>query len=118
MREFHRFCDFWGIFRRAVQEVIPGRPDAWEVLGSVDALERLIGHPSVVDYHYILSARPPVGSQGGGEVTDRVRKVINRQKLPKPDRLAANEMDRRGKLTKEQRLDLELHEARQLAAAL
>jgi hypothetical protein len=118
MREFDRFCQHWGIYRRPVQEAIDGRPDAWEVLGSVDALERLIAHPAVARWHYILSVKPPVGSQGSGEVTDRVRKAINRAKLAKPDRLAAEETERRARLPLEERLDVELHEARQLAAAL
>jgi hypothetical protein len=118
MREFERFCQHWGIFRRPVQECIDGRPDAWEVLGSVDALERLIGHPAVIRWHYILSVKPPVGAQGSGEVSDRVRRVINRQRLHKPDRLAWEETERRAKLPKEERQDIELAEARARAAAL
>ena len=118
MREFDRFCEHWGIFRRPVQECIPGRPDVWEVLGSVDALERLIGHPAVIRWHYILSVKPPVGAQGSGEVSDRVRRVINRQRIAKPDRLAWEETDRRAKLPKEERQDIELAEARARAAAL
>jgi hypothetical protein len=118
MREFERFCEHWGIFRRPVQAAVNGRPDAWEVLGSVDALERLIGHPAVVRWHYILSVKPPLCVQGAGEVTDRVRRVINRQRLHKPDRLAWEETDRRAWLSREQRLDIELAEARARAAAL
>jgi hypothetical protein len=117
-REFDRFCGHWGIYRRPVQEAIDGRPDAWEVLGSVDALERLIGHPAVVRWHYILSVKPPVGAQGSADASDRVRKVINRQRLPKADRLAWEETERRAKLPHEARLDIELAEARARAAAM
>ena len=117
-REFHRFCDHWGIHRRPVQEFIDGRPSAWEVLGSVDALERLVGHPSVVDFHYILDVKAPLTAQGGGEVTDRVRRVIQRQRLPKADRLAWEETDRRARLPKDQQQDIELAEMRARAAAL
>jgi hypothetical protein len=118
MREFERFCLHWGIFRRPVQEAIEGRPHVWEVLGSVDALERLIGHPCVVDWHYCLSVKPPMSAQGGGEVSDRVRRVINRQRLPKADRIAFEETERRAKLPHEVRLDIELAEARARAVAL
>lgn len=117
-REFHRFCRFHGIHARAVQESIPGRPEAWECLGTVDSLERLVGHPSVVSWHYILSTRPPMCSQGAGEASDRVRRVINRQRLPKADRLAWEENRRREKLPKEERETIELEEARARAAAL
>src|SRR5947209_16339818 len=118
MREFDRFCQVWGLFRRPVQAAIDGRPDAWEVLGSVDALEPLIGHPAVVRWHYILSVKPPVGAQGSGEASDRVRRVINRQRLPKADRLAWEETDRRAKLPKEELEDIELAELRARMAAL
>jgi hypothetical protein len=118
MREFDRFCQHWGIFRRPVQEAIDGRPDAWEVLGSVDALERLIGHPAIVRWHYVLSVKPPMAAQGSGEVTDRVRKAIHRQRMHKPDRLAWEETSRRARLSREQQQDIELAEARARAAAL
>ena len=118
MREFHRFCSHHGIHPRPVQESIPGRPDAWECIGSVDALERLIAHPAVVRWHYILNVKPPVGGQGGGEVTDRVRQAIRRQRMPKPDRLALEETERRARLPQEEQLDIELGEARQRAALL
>jgi hypothetical protein len=118
MREFARFCERWGVHRRPAQEGYGDRPDAWEVLGSVDALERLIGHPAILNWHYILNVAPPRAAQGGGEVTDRVRKAIRLARMPKADRLAAEETERRARLPKEERLDLELHEARQLAAAL
>jgi hypothetical protein len=118
-REFHRFCQFQGIHVRPVQTVREdGRADWFEVIATVDSLERLIGHPSIVDFHYILSTRPPVGGQGAGEVTDRVRKTIREARMHKPDRLALEETERRAKLTTEERLDIELDEARQLAAAL
>jgi hypothetical protein len=117
-KEFHRFCTYHGLHARAVQAVINDRPDAFEVIGTVDALERLIGHPAVADFHYILSVRPPVGAQGSGEVTDRVRKSINRDRLPKADRLAAEENARRARLPKDKQLDIELAEARARAAAL
>jgi hypothetical protein len=118
MREFHRFCAHNGIHPRPVQEAVPGRPDAWECIGSIDALERLIGHPAVMRWHYILDVRAPVGGQGCGEVTDRVRHAINRDRLPKADRLAAEETERRARLSRKEQLDIELHEARQRAAAL
>lgn len=118
MREFDRFCCHWGIYRRPAQEAYGDRPDAWEVLGSVDALERLIGHPAVVRWHYILSVKPPVGAQGSGEVTDRVRKAVRRQQMPKADRLAWEETERRARLPKEERDDIELAELRARAAAL
>jgi hypothetical protein len=118
MREFARFCTHWGIHAFPVQEAIDGRPDAWECIGSVDALERLIAHPAVVRWHYILNVQPPFGAQGSGEVTDRARKAINRARLAKPDRLAAEETERRARLPQEERLDFELHEAKQRAAAL
>jgi hypothetical protein len=117
-REFRRFCDRHGIHPRPVQECIDGRPDAWECIGSVDALERLIGHPAVVRWHYILNVKPPVGAQGAGEVTDRVRRSINRDRLPKADRLAAVENERRDRLSREAQLDIELAEARARLAAL
>ena len=118
MRELTRFCSHVGIHLRPVQEVVDGRPDAFEAIGTVDALERLIGHPAILNWHYILSTPIPRGAQGSGEVSERVRKVINRQRLPKADRLAADEWERRAKLSREERLDMELHDARQLAAAL
>jgi hypothetical protein len=118
MREFDRFCRHWGIFRRPAQEAYGDRPDSWQVLGSVDALERLIGHPAVIRWHYILSVKPPMGAQGSGEVSDRVRRVITRQRLPKADRLAWEETERRARLPKEEREDIELAEARARAAAL
>jgi hypothetical protein len=118
-KEFHRFCAYRGLHARPVQESVDGRPDFFEVVGAnVDGLERLIGHPAVEDFHYILSTRVPVGSQGAGEVSDRVRRVINRQRLPKAERLAWEENDRRGKLTKDAWQDIELAEARARAAAL
>jgi hypothetical protein len=43
---------------------------------------------------------------------------MNRQRLPKPDRLAWEENDRRAKLPKEERENLELAEARARAAVL
>jgi hypothetical protein len=98
--------------------VIEGRPDAFEVVGAVDSLERLVGHPSVVRWHYILDVKPPVGAQGSGEVTERVRRSINRDRLPKGDRLALAETQRRARLSREERLDIELAEARARAAAL
>jgi hypothetical protein len=118
MREFNRFCEHWGIYRRPVQEVVEGRPDAWEVIGPVDALERLIGHPAVVRWSYILSVKPPLCSQGAGEVTDRVRKSIRRDHMPKADRLAVEETERRARLSREEQLDIELAEAKARAAAL
>jgi hypothetical protein len=118
MREFDRFCQHWGIFRRPVQECIDGRPDAWEVLGSVDALERLIGHPAVIRWHYVMSVKPPMNAQGSGEVTDRVRNVIRMTRMPKADRLAAEENERRARLPRDQQLDIELSEARAREAAL
>lgn len=118
MREFHRFCQHWGVHPRPVQECVPGRPDAWECIGSVDALERLIAHPAVVRWHYILDVKPPVGAQGSGEVSDRVRRVINRQRLAKADRLAWEETDRRARLPKDQQQDIELAEVRARATAL
>ena len=117
-REFHRFCDHWGIYRRPVQTFIEGRPSVWECVSSVDALERLAGHPSVADFHYILDTPVPRGGQGAGEVTDRVRKAISRDRLPKADRLAWEENDRRARLSREQQQDIELAEARARAAAL
>jgi len=118
MREFDRFCEHWGVFRRPVQEAIDGRPHAWEVLGTVDALERLIGHPCVVDWHYCLSVKPPMGAQGSGEVTDRIRKAIRRDRMPKADKLALEETERRAKLSREEQLDIELVEAKAREAAL
>jgi hypothetical protein len=118
MREFHRFCARHGIHARPVQECIDGRPHVWECVGSVDGLERLIGHPAVVRWEYILDVKPPRAAQGSGEVTDRVRKSISRDRLPKADRLAAEENARRARLPKEQQQDIELAEARARAAAL
>src|SRR5206468_1894482 len=73
----------------------------------------------------VLPTRPiPIGralanaAQGSGEVTDRVRKSINRDRLPKADRLAAEEYARRARLPKDKQLDIELAEARARAAAL
>jgi hypothetical protein len=117
-REFHRFCTCHGLHARPVQASVEGRPDFFEVVGTVDGLERLVGHPAVVDFHYVLSTRVPVGSQGAGEVSDRVRRVINRQRLPKVERLAWEETERRAKLPKEEREDIELAEARARMAAL
>jgi hypothetical protein len=125
MREFRRFCDYWGIDvaprgHRFDPEVgdYDSRPDAWECMGEPDALQMLIGHKSIVDWHYIMDAKPPMGAAGSGEVSDRVRKVINRQRLNKPDRLAWEESERRAKLPKDERETIELEEARARLAAL
>jgi hypothetical protein len=64
-----------------VQEVIDGRPDAFECIGTVDALERLIGHPAATNHHYILSVAPPRAARTvldrGGNVA-----VVFRRHLP------------------------------------
>jgi hypothetical protein len=117
-RNFHRFCQFHGLHVTPVQEVIPGRPDAFEVLGTMGSLERLTSHPAVVRFHYALNVRPNVRAGGGGEMTDNARKAVRESRMHKPDRLAAEENARRARLPREEQLDLELHDARQLAAAL
>jgi hypothetical protein len=66
MREFRRFCGHAGIDAHPVQEMAESRPLAYECIGTVESLERLIGHPAVANWHYILNVRPPVQSIGSG----------------------------------------------------
>jgi len=112
MREFTRFCAHWGIHARPVQEVIDGRPDAFECIGTVDALERLIGHPAVTNHHYIMDAKPPLGAAGGGSPDGvNVKRALRDQRTPKADRLARDETERRERLTADERDTIALREA-------
>jgi hypothetical protein len=111
MRKFERFCHQNGIDARPVQDVTDtGRPHAWECVGTLESLEALTEHEAVADWHLIVSVRVPLCSGGSGEVTERVRKAINRSRLHRPDREAAEENDRRARLPKDERERIDLAE--------
>jgi hypothetical protein len=114
-REFKRFCERYSIHARPVQEVIDGRPDAWEcVAADVEALERLIAADFVVHWHYIMSTRVPLMSGGSGQMTPRASLSRRDTRMPRAERLANAERERRAMLDPEQKLDIELAEAREL----
>ena len=92
-----------------------GQVDAFEVIGDMRSLTRLVNHASVVRWHYLLDVKPPRGGQGSGEITDRVAKSIRHYSRPKAERIAIEETQRRTKLPVDQQWDIELAEARQRA---
>jgi hypothetical protein len=118
MRQFHAHSAANGIHGERVQEFPDERQEAWECLGSVEALEALTGHPAVVRWHYILNVRPPRGASGSGEVTERVARSIRRGKMHRPDRDAVEETERRAKLPADERAGLEIAEEMARASAI
>jgi hypothetical protein len=124
MREFQRFCSHRGIETRLVDTNLENHPDAWECVGSVPDLERLIDHPSVLDWHYIMNVRPPrFGGKNDShpepipkDVSASTARAIRLSKLCRAEREAAEEIARRKRLTAEERSALELAELNEIAA--
>jgi hypothetical protein len=120
LREFTRYCEHLGVHSFGVQSFSEnGRSDVFECLGSIDALERLIGHAAVRDWSYILNVRPPRWAMGTGNADGvNAKRSIRDTKLSQPDRRAAAEWERRARLTRDEVDDIELFEAKQRRDAL
>lgn len=128
--EFARFCTLNGLDARLVHEGVEPGVNAYEVVGGVADLRKLIRHATVARWHYVMGVRPPracgpardrlsgvVQSPAGSipsNVPDRVRRAILCSRLPRADREAVAETERRSRLPQAERLAIELDEAQQL----
>jgi hypothetical protein len=85
-RELERFCARIGVDAQPVQYVRDELPNAYECVGSLEALERLTAHPVVEDWHLIVAVRVPTGAQGSGP--EKVRPSLG-SAFGKPAQVAA-----------------------------
>ena len=130
MRDFRRFCERHGLHAEAVHE----EADAYQVVGTVEALERLMGHPSVRETHLIMNVRPPrfagpprdaqtgVPQLPAGpmpkDASANVRREVKRRSMSKDERIAEEVRQERKLLSKEERERIEVREAVALEEAL
>lgn len=116
MGQFHAHTLAAGIAKGLIED---GHGDAWECVGDPAALAALIDHPAVIRWHYPLSARPPFRASGAGSGdTDGARRAVFYARLPKREKRAVDERDRRALLTPAQRGKLARQESRDVTAAL
>lgn len=86
-KRFHHFCQRNGINARPVwdvgQVVLADRADAYECIGSADALARLVGEDggermeAVIEWHFPLNVRAPrCAGTGSGEKTKKLQEMM------------------------------------------
>jgi hypothetical protein len=112
-REFTRYLAYLGAHAFPVgDELADGRADAYEVIGTVETLERVIQNPYVREWHYIMNVRPPrlggtVARDGltgvvqsptpriPADASASVRDMLQTQRMGQGDRMAKGETERR-----------------------
>jgi hypothetical protein len=71
--EFHRFCRLNALDALLIDE----DRNAYEVVGGLGSLRKLMRHTSIESFHYRFDVKPPVMASGGGELTSGARRRLN-----------------------------------------
>ena len=115
-REFERFCEHRGIHRTHLQSLDDGTT-AYECIGTVADLERLAEHPSIRDWHLIMSVRPPRFSDGVARDKETGVPQSPMPSAPKNVSAAAQRAARMRSMSRAERLAVEVREERRLMSA-
>lgn len=124
VRRFNWYCSRFGLHARPVEYHgdDPGRPSAYEVVGSYEACAGLVRHCSVTGWHPIVDApvpravpRPGPHDRAPADAPAAVRAEARRRRMAPADRRAADERDRRALLSPAERRAVEAVEAAERA---
>ena len=88
-RQFVEACQALGVDAVGRQSVLDnGRYSAWECVGPLERLERLVEHPAVSDWHLIIGVRVPLACGGSGTPSASAERRIKAGKREDCERAA------------------------------